>query len=269
MNNPTDEQRFLQLQSLPINDLQTLLTFAGQSRTGKRHELIDRCHGLMKTSKIIREKCEELHNKRFGHGELPTIPYPKDATNTMRPNQHHSHSHQQTNLDINFAPFTFNEDLCTISHPHTVASAKQAANGPQSLVNFYFLLTAQQASGRTTFVDALKSLKYQSLSRKRRDNLFVHLDVATSTYFNADQSKIEYRKQILLRFTTVSGDTMAHGSQAPDKLPPNLYVIVNNRVVPLPQPKPTAKPNSDVIRPGQIGDAIRRESSAKREILFA
>jgi hypothetical protein len=43
---------------------------------------------------------------------------------------------------------------------------------------------------------------------------------------------------------------MSNGITAPDKLPPNLYVIVNNRIVPLPQPKPTAKPNSDVIRPG-------------------
>jgi hypothetical protein len=45
---------------------------------------------------------------------------------------------------------------------------------------------------------------------------------------------------------------MNNGINAPDKLPPNLYVIVNNRVVPLPQPKPTAKPNSDVIRPGSF-----------------
>ena len=78
------------------------------------------------------------------------------------------------------------------------------------------------------------------------------LDVATSTFFNVDQSKIEYRKQILLRFTTIGGDSMNNAINAPDKLPPNLYVIVNNRVVPLPQPKPTAKPNSDVIRPGTI-----------------
>jgi hypothetical protein len=78
------------------------------------------------------------------------------------------------------------------------------------------------------------------------------IDVATSTFFNTDQSKIEYRKQILLRFTTIGGDSMNNTINAPDKLPPNLYVIVNNRVVPLPQPKPTAKPNSDVIRPGII-----------------
>jgi hypothetical protein len=147
MNNLTDEQLYLQLQSLPINDLQTLLTFAGQSRTGKRQELIDRCQNLIKTSITIREKCEELHNKRFGTGERITIPYPRDSTNTIRTSHHQLHSNQQQNIDVRFSPFTFNEDLCVISAPHTVASAKQSANGPQSLVNFYFLLTAQQASG--------------------------------------------------------------------------------------------------------------------------
>lgn len=79
---------------------------------------------------------------------------------------------------------------------------------------------------------------------------FIFLDVATSTFFNTDQSKIEYRKQILLRLTTIGGDSAHNGTNAPDKLPPNLHVIVNSRAVPLPQPKPTAKPNSDVIRPG-------------------
>ena len=151
MSHLTDEQRYLQLQSLPINDLQTLLTFAGQSRTGKRQELMDRCHSLVNSSITIREKCEELHNKRFGQGEKPTIPYPRDATNTLRTgnNHQHLHSNQQVNVDIRFAPFTFNEDLCVISPPHAVPPSKQTANGPQSLVNFYFLLSAQQASGKT------------------------------------------------------------------------------------------------------------------------
>jgi hypothetical protein len=152
MNNLSDEQRYLQLQSLPINDLQTLLTFAGQSRTGKRVELVEKCQALIKSSTTIREKCEELYNKRFGQGDLTTIPYPRDSTNTLRSTHHHLHSNQQQNIDIRFAPFTFNEDLCVISPPHTVASAKQSANGPQSLVNFYFLLTAQQASGLTLCV---------------------------------------------------------------------------------------------------------------------
>ncbi len=65
----------------------------------------------------------------------------------MRTNHHSLHANQQQNIDIRFAPFTFNEDLCVISPAHTVPSSKQVASGPQSLVNFYFLLTAQQASG--------------------------------------------------------------------------------------------------------------------------
>lgn len=78
----------------------------------------------------------------------------------------------------------------------------------------------------------------------------IDLDVATSTFFNTDQPKLEYRKQIMLRFTTI-GDATNNGTYAMDKLPTNLHVIVNNRIVTLPQPKPTAKPNSDVIRPGK------------------
>ena len=78
----------------------------------------------------------------------------------------------------------------------------------------------------------------------------MYLEVATSTYFNADQSKIEYRKQILLRFTTLGSESPAYSGCCPDKLPPNLCILINGRGVQLPQPKPTAKPNSDVIRPG-------------------
>lgn len=147
MSNITEEQRYLQLQALHINDLQTLLTFAGQSRTGKRQDLIDRCSVLIKSSHLIREKCDELYNKRVGPGEKPSIPYPRDTTNTMRTGQHQTHSHQQSNIDVRFAPFTFNEDLCVISPPHTVPPSKQTVNGSQSMVNCYFLLSAQQASG--------------------------------------------------------------------------------------------------------------------------
>jgi hypothetical protein len=142
MSHLPDEQSLLQLKSLSINDLQLLLTFAGQSRTGKRYELIENCYTLIKSSKIIREKFEELYNKRFGQGEIPTIPYPKDLKNTLRT------THQQhLNIDIRFLPLTFNEELCVISQPHPVPPIKQLANGSQSLANFYFLLTAQQASG--------------------------------------------------------------------------------------------------------------------------
>lgn len=142
MSHLIDEQSLLQLKSLSINDLQLLLTYAGQSRTGKRYELIENCYTLIKSSKTIRDKFEELYNKRFGQGDMPTIPYPKDLKNTLRT------THQQhLNIDVRFFPLTFNEELCLISQPHPIPPVKQLANGSQSLANFYFLLSAQQASG--------------------------------------------------------------------------------------------------------------------------
>jgi hypothetical protein len=148
MSNLPDEHYLVQLKSLPINDLQLLLTFAGQSRTGKRHELLEHCYALIKTSKIIREKFEELYNKRFGQGDIPTIPYPRDLKNTLKTTHHHSHLHQQqSNIDIHFLPFTFNEELCIVSQPQPIPPMKHLPNGSQGLVNFYFVLSAQQASG--------------------------------------------------------------------------------------------------------------------------
>ena len=82
-----------------------------------------------------------------------------------------------------------------------------------------------------------------------------------STYLAEDPSQIEYQKQILLRFTLV-GESYHHSAYAQDHLPPNLSVIVNNKIVILPQPKPTAKPNSDIIRPGSPADSRRATSRA-------
>lgn len=138
----SDEQILLQLKSLSIPDLQLLLTFAGQSRTGKRYDLMEHCYTLIKTSKFIREKFDELYNKRFGQGDVPTIPYPKDLKTTIR-NTHQQH----LNIDIRFSPLPFNEEVCLISQPYPIPPIKQLANGSQTLVNFYFLLSAQQASG--------------------------------------------------------------------------------------------------------------------------
>lgn len=137
------EQYLQQLKSLSINDLQLLLTYAGQSRTGKRYELIEHCYTLIKSSKLIQEKFEELYNKRCGQGDTVTIPYPKDLKNHSQKTQ----QQQQINHERQFIPLTFNEDICTISHSNLISPSKQLPNGLHTLANFYFLLTAQQASG--------------------------------------------------------------------------------------------------------------------------
>ncbi|CAF1594452.1 unnamed protein product, partial [Didymodactylos carnosus] len=227
----TDERRINLLQLLSINDLQQLLTFVNSSRSGKRHELVERCIQILKSTSIIntqfRDKIDELYNKRFEQGDMVTIPYPRDTTNQNQIRQHHqigTHTNSgQLDHDIKFAKFTFNEDLCQISPCMQILPTNQLQQAShlnkQTHVSFCFILNVQQAS-----------------------------DVSTSTYFNTESQRLEYRKQILLRFTTLEkGQT----SEQQDKLPPNLYILVNGRVATLPQPKPTSKPNADVVRPGR------------------
>ena len=62
--------------------------------------------------------------------------------------------------------------------------------------------------------------------------------------------KLEFKKQILLRFTTIGGPHNQN-AYALDHLPPNLTVIVNNKSVTLSQPKASTKPNADISRLGQ------------------
>ncbi|CAF1281055.1 unnamed protein product [Didymodactylos carnosus] len=225
----TNERRLNLLQVLPIIDLQQLLTFANSSRSGKRHELIERCAQILKSTPVdhtpFRDKIDELYNKRFEQGDMVTIPYSRDQNQTRLHNQIGSNtSAGQIDRDIRFSKFTFNEDLCQVSPciqilPTNQLQQSSSHSTKQTHVSFYFILNVQQAS-----------------------------DVSTSTYFNTDSQRLEYRKQILLRFTTVE---KGYTGEQPDKLPPNLYVLVNGRVVTLPLPKPTSKPNADVVRPGR------------------
>jgi hypothetical protein len=238
MTHIADERSLGQLRSLPIHDLQSLLTFAGQSRTGKQQELIERCYAFVKSSISIQEKLDELYNHRYGPGDLATIPYPRDLIGLARTAQQQS---QASILDVRFQSLTFNEELALVSPAHRVLPVKPPSDMSRAFVNFYFHFTAQQASG----------LKLDSMIVDRMIHCSCReLDVATSTYIGDESSQIEYQKQVLLRFTLIS-DAYMHSNSMQDHLPPNLNVIVNNKIVNLPQPKPTAKPNSDIIRPGR------------------
>ena len=144
MTHITDEQFLRQLSSLPIHDLQALLIFAGQSRNGKHQELIERCYAFVKSSISIQEKLNELYNHRYGPGDLATIPYPRDLPSLSRPAQQQQ---QSSLLDVRFQPLTFNEELSLVSPAHRILPVKPPSDMSRTFVNFYFLFTAQQASG--------------------------------------------------------------------------------------------------------------------------
>jgi hypothetical protein len=59
---------------------------------------------------------------------------------------------------------------------------------------------------------------------------------------------VDFVKQVHLRFGHYDRDVQS------DQLPANLVVNVNNKPATLPAPKPTSKPNADIIRPGRSID---------------
>jgi hypothetical protein len=65
-----------------------------------------------------------------------------------------------------------------------------------------------------------------------------------------DDGRVEHTVQVHLRFGYYE---QAQPVQR-DILPPNLIVNVNGKPASLPTPKPTSKPNSDIIRPGRSID---------------
>ena len=140
MNYSIDEQTLRQLRLFPPHDLQSLLTFAGQSRNGKQQDLIERSYLAVKSSINIREKFEELYNHRFGYGELTSIAYPRYSNND-------SHI---SNVDIRFLPLIFNEELAVVLPVHRILPVRPIADLPSTFETLYFLFTAQQASGLQT-----------------------------------------------------------------------------------------------------------------------
>lgn len=60
--------------------------------------------------------------------------------------------------------------------------------------------------------------------------------------------RLEYSKQIHFRFG------MYDNSPQQDNLPPNLILNINGKPAQLPTPKPTSKPNADIVRPGRSID---------------
>lgn len=153
-----DEHAFARIYSLPIQDLQSLLTFAGQSRTGKHQDLIDRCYVAMKSSLNIQKKFDELYNHRFGQGSSMTIPYPRDSTNITRTN---STVPMYSNRDVCFIPLTFNEELAVISPAQPIPPVKSTNENPSASFSFYFHLTAQQASGQIDrSIDRFKTKRF-------------------------------------------------------------------------------------------------------------
>ncbi|KAF5291367.1 hypothetical protein FQA39_LY03518 [Lamprigera yunnana] len=240
-----------------VSELQMLLGFAGQNKSGRKNELQQRALELLKLqSHSIHQKLRELYK---------TIHY----------NQNTSSNQSNSSTDSNMPQQKATSSRTTAGvHPHGVdtrqISTRQAAMYNQNIYQQYHQYAQKQQQSiintsypvhpdvkfrRLPFFDILadllkpSSLVPQNAQRLQENQFYFHLtpqqasDVAGSRDIRPG-TKCEYIRQIQLRFCLLETSC-----EQEDCFPPNVIVKVNNKLCPLPNPIPTNKPGVEPKRP--------------------
>jgi len=213
-----------------MSELQTLMIFAGRSKTGRKVDLVERAVKLVElNSPDINLKIKELSAamyKSLGLGDIPspggsstsrvgvtysnpyTDPIPTEATPSSNSN------HQliyPTYPDVTLKKLPFYKIEETLLKP---CSLQPNGNARFQEQTFTFYLTPTQAT-----------------------------DISNSSFRNG-QGRPEYRKQLQMRFSMLETSC-----EQEDNFPSSICVKINGKLCPLPNPIPTNKPNVEPKRP--------------------
>jgi len=272
------------LKSFRCQDLANLLAFAGQSKNGKKSELLDRCLLILKKGNASHQlKIREIYNNKVATTSLSSYSSLISAVNSNSnsgssspdPNMLNGGRYQATSsampssslLNSGFTgsnsssyqayPGILNMPIQTgfnsMQPPASMTTRSSSTHYPGSSN------TIRVQFERLAFYDHLHELlaptKMIPLNSNSRPfsfcfNFFMTTDQANEITGTREfvSGKLEYSKQIHLRFGFFESTTQV------DNLPANLVVNVNNKPAALPAPKPTSKPNADIIRPGRSID---------------
>lgn len=213
-----------------MNELQTLMVYAGRSKTGKKTDLQTRAVELCKiNSPDINSKIRELSNQMLkslgaapsgspyssadtpspGRTSTYTNPYHDPIPNDPPSSNHHLVYPTYPDVTLKDLPFYKIESI--LLKP---CSLQPNGNARFQEQNFTFHLTPQQAS-----------------------------DISNSSYRD-ENGRVDYRKQIQMRFSLLETSC-----EQEDNFPSSITVKANGRLCPLPNPIPTNKPGAEPKRP--------------------
>jgi hypothetical protein len=231
MSSSDNEKYRNMVHAFRMSELQTLMVFAGRSKTGKKVDLLERAERLVKlNSPDINLKIKELSAAMYKSlgtsssgstyssstsrvGVSYSNPY-TDTIPTEMPASSTPTSHQlvyPTYPDVSLKKLPFYKIEETLLKP---CSLQPTGNARFQEQNFTFYLTPTQAN-----------------------------DISNSSYRNS-QGKPEYRQQIQMRFSLLETSC-----EQEDNFPSSICVKVNGKLCPLPNPIPTNKPNTEPKRP--------------------
>jgi hypothetical protein len=236
------------LKSFRCQDLANLLAYAGQSKNGKKMELYDRCLNILKKGNAnVQLKIREIYNSNSPDPNSMIMNGRYPGTNYSNSNFNHQYSGN--------VPGAYGSMHSGSVHP---SSTQNTRSGIGSLYQNSLAQIRVQFE-KLAFYEFLHELhvplKLQPSNPHTRPhaicfNFFMTTDQANEITGTREliNGKLEYSKQIHLRFGHYEQNAQ------PDNLPANLAVNLNSKPAQLPQPKPTSKPNADIIRPGRSID---------------
>ncbi|CAF0826745.1 unnamed protein product [Brachionus calyciflorus] len=260
------------LKAFRCQDLANLLAFAGQSKNGKKSDLYDRCITILRRGQPnIQFKIKEIHSRLAA------------TTNCYSNLLNHPTSGSSTSNSPDPMATRFGGTAAAAAalNQHQVLAAAASLNAAFNPQSGFMYSGMSLATQNTTFPPTRAQGSNQTLIRVQFEKLGFYdfvaevnsairliglnpnsrpLSYSFSFSLNTDQineilnnrslinGKFEHVKQVHLRFGFYESLTQK------DNLPANLVVNVNGKPAQLPTPKPTSKPNADIIRPGRSID---------------
>jgi len=220
-----------------MSELQTLMVFAGRSKTGRKQDLQAKAVELCKlNANDINIKIKELNSSMY-RSIGPTSSSPPASYS----------SSPSTSSTSRPAP--------TYSNPVNVPILPTAAPTTQSSSHHLSYPTYPDVSLKKLPFYRLEetllkpcSLQPSGSARFQEQKFSFILKPSEATAISSSQrkvdSRLEYRTQIQMRFSLLETSC-----EQDDNFPPSICVKVNGKLCPLPNPIPTNKPGAEPLRP--------------------
>ncbi|GIY85243.1 hypothetical protein CEXT_111391 [Caerostris extrusa] len=252
----SDSELSKMIRSFRVSDLQTLLSYAGRNKAGKKHDLQNRAMELIKLhSQPIDLKIRELHNNRFnqsrGHSDTHDM-YPMSALgDSMNFGGHSTHQGPIGGSGISSFASVMNKHMLGMP-PHLNTLSQYPVNPDVKFKELPFYDVLAELLKPTSLI-TLPNERFQE-----REFLFCF----------TPQQVLEFQQNldVYVQVRICAFDTSCDQD---DEIPSSICLKINQKVCNLPNPIPTNKPGAEPKRPRNpidVSHLVKKTATEANEV---
>lgn len=216
-----------------MSELQTLMAFAGRSKTGRKTDLQERAEGLCKlNTNDINLKIKELSAAMY------------KSLGAASPSSYSS----STSLGSRSTSLTYSnpvtEPVPSIVTPPPAAHQLSYPTYPDVSLKKLPFYRQEETLLKPCSLQPQGSARFQEQQFTFILKPSEATAITSSQYKTAELNRLEYRTQIQMRFSLLETSC-----EQEDNFPPSICVKINGKLCPLPNPVPTTKPGGEPLRP--------------------